>query len=73
MESQAVQGTEKLVMSSTLNTVLLGGAFEKCWRRGQESPASRTQSTGMSRLGRGPGSGQHCGCEMGIAMGECAQ
>lgn len=64
MERQACQGTEKLVMSSMLNTVGLGGAFEKC---------RRTQKTGTSRLRRGPGSGQHCGCEMGIAVGERAQ
>ena len=70
VERRAFQGTEKLVMSSMLNTVGLGGAFEKFRRRGQKSPASRTQRTGMPRLGRGPGSGQHCGCEMGIAMGD---
>ena len=50
MERQACQRAEKLVMSSKLNTVGLGGAFEKC---------RRTQKTGTSRLRRGPGSGQH--------------
>ena len=50
MERQACQGTEKLVMSSKLNTVGLGGAFGKC---------RRTQKTGTSRLRRRPGSSQH--------------
>lgn len=60
MERQAYQGNEKLVMSSKLNTVGLGAAFEKC---------RRTQKTGTSRPRRGPGSGQRRGVRWGSPWG----
>lgn len=62
MERQACQETEKLVMSSKLNTVGLGGAFEKCRRTQRQGHRDSEEVQGAVST--------H---QMAIAMGERAQ